>query len=511
MDLLLVDDERPIREHVKMLLQGADYQVHEAQNGEMALQVLKQHSIDIMLTDIRMPRMDGIDLIKRCRVAYPELLCVVLSNYAEFSLAQSALRYGAKNYILKATMTKETLQNELTSILQDQDAEKRKFDNNEMVSIRNMLFLERLSNTISQRELIRRSQKHGITIFNDCSHPSMFALLRLEQFQKWAADPSDQQFDLAVFATMNVLDELVTRENGKNAIFHLFGDLFLLTDFDEADTASHMAKMKGIQRSLKDYLNIGASMICGYRFDSFERLFQLAKESKADLNQLFYCPGEIVLVQDELNRGENQKEIDLYFHFQDLIRNDHDLFSIRQLPVWITLFFNLIKQTKRNSDVVKNDLLYLIRFIEQRGFGVDNRLKEQIERMPVNRLDDYYRLFHDWMMNNQLHEVHRFEIIKAIQYIHEHYQEKITIDDISQHVNMSRSHFSKIFKEYQRKTIIEYIENYRMNQARLLLRTSPLTVTEVAEQVGIPDIYYFSKIYKRFFKTNPSMDRQAGP
>lgn len=54
----------------------------------------------------------------------------------------------------------------------------------------------------------------------------------------------------------------------------------------------------------------------------------------------------------------------------------------------------------------------------------------------------------------------------------------------------------------------EYLENYRMNQARLLLRTTPLSITDVAEQVGIPDIYYFSKLYKKFYRVSPSKDRE---
>jgi two-component system response regulator YesN len=104
---------------------------------------------------------------------------------------------------------------------------------------------------------------------------------------------------------------------------------------------------------------------------------------------------------------------------------------------------------------------------------------------------------------------YRKEIVKVLSFIHEHYKDRITLDDICVHVNLSRSHLSKLFKDHQGVTVIEYVEGFRMKQARVLLRTTSLSVSEIAEQVGVNDIFYFSKSYKRYYHVNPSKDRQV--
>lgn len=101
--LLIVDDERLEREGVKYLLsqEKKEWRIYEASNGKDALQILREEEIDLLLTDIKMPHMDGLELTSKAKELYPELPVVIFSGYSDFAFAQEAMRYGVTEYVLK--------------------------------------------------------------------------------------------------------------------------------------------------------------------------------------------------------------------------------------------------------------------------------------------------------------------------------------------------------------------------------------------------------------------------
>lgn len=116
--VLLVDDEHFLRQSLRRRLEtGADdfRIVAEASDGQEALEALRQHTVQVVITDIRMPVMDGLTLVSRIRELYPDILVVILSGYAEFEYARTAIRYGVTNYLLKP-VSEEDLENTLSEL-----------------------------------------------------------------------------------------------------------------------------------------------------------------------------------------------------------------------------------------------------------------------------------------------------------------------------------------------------------------------------------------------------------
>ena len=105
--ILIVDDEDIIRESLSFVLSKEGYRVREAPNGLAALEILKEDSIDLVVTDLAMPVMSGIELLRIARERYPELLCVVLTFHQELEYAQDAIRLGAIDYIAKVQLERE--------------------------------------------------------------------------------------------------------------------------------------------------------------------------------------------------------------------------------------------------------------------------------------------------------------------------------------------------------------------------------------------------------------------
>ncbi|MCB5386418.1 response regulator [Blautia glucerasea] len=101
--VLITDDEKIEREGIKFLLaqEEGEYEIHEAANGRQALNVLRSKEIDFLLTDIKMPHMDGLELAGKAREEYPNLPIVIFSGYSDFAFAQEAMHYGVNDYVLK--------------------------------------------------------------------------------------------------------------------------------------------------------------------------------------------------------------------------------------------------------------------------------------------------------------------------------------------------------------------------------------------------------------------------
>jgi two-component system response regulator YesN len=508
MRLLIVDDEISVREHLRLMLRDSGIDLYEAGNGREALELLDRTPIDVMLTDIRMPVVDGLELIKQCKVRHPKLWSIVLSNYAEFHLAQQSLMYGAKNYLLKATITKETLIADLQAAYEErkkQASERVALDANELLMLQNSLFYERLHRLIPTGELLRRADKLQLAAFRRETGPSMYALMEIDRFQEWTEQKFGKQTNLAVFAITNVVREIIKRFDAGNELFHLASARFIVVDSGEADVDAHQRKMGQIQQELQRYLKLDASFLCGYPFAGLDDFFDSIRASEEDFTRFFYSPPACLSVRS--SRASVQPDIDLYSFFQSMESEKGEAPAAHRLMLWVDSFFDLLRHLRRNPASVKEDLQVLIAYIEKQGYAVSAEVKWRLERIQAARIDDYKKLFSDWLCGMQGPDAYREEIVKTLQYIHEHYQHKITMDDICSHVNLSRSHLAKLFKSYQGMSVSEYVEHYRMKQARMLLRTTPLSIGNIAEQVGIPDIYYFSKMYKKFYRISPSKDR----
>jgi len=110
-NLLVVDDEKPIREKLKNNIDWKEegYHVYAAANGEEALKIIKAEEIDILVTDIQMPKLSGMNLIEKCRNINPELKIIVISGYAEFEYAQKSIRFGVNEYLLKPFRSQKLL------------------------------------------------------------------------------------------------------------------------------------------------------------------------------------------------------------------------------------------------------------------------------------------------------------------------------------------------------------------------------------------------------------------
>lgn len=510
MNVMVVDDESVIRSHVASILRNMEgLRVREAFNGEDALRLMEEAPAEIVLTDIRMPVMDGIELIRQCRMRFPDVWFIVLSNFAEFELAQKALQYGARNYLLKATITRDNVEKEVRRAMLHREKAKEKesrFNLNEVLMVQNSLFYERLHGHIQNAELLRRAERLRISVFGEgFDRPSKFAVMEIERFGEWTKDKFAGQPDLAVYALINVVRECIKGWDGGNELFHFGENRFVVLDLGESDDGRHARKIGEVREAAKRYLGLEASFLINCGFSGMHEFFEKVSASRNLLVHFFYENHACVVCAEQLS--EPAADLDLFSFFQSVEGSGEGRLQASALSGLVETYFELLRHMRRPPSSAKDDVKTLIRFIEKGGFAVPSALNAEIEQLQASRLADFKRPFTKWLGELDGSSRHREEISKALSFIHDRYATKISLEDICAHVNLSRSHLSKLFKDQQGIPVTEYLEAYRLKQARMLLRTTKQPISEIADRVGIGDVYYFSKLYKKHFGVNPSKDR----
>ncbi|THF77600.1 response regulator transcription factor [Cohnella fermenti] len=513
MNVMVVDDEYGIRSYLAAMLQGMEgLTVREAANGSDALQQMEAEPPAVVLTDIKMPVMDGLELIRQSRSRYPDAWFVVLSNFAEFELAQRALEYGARNYLLKATVTRDKLAEEVRKAKRHYAESKDKaaavtFNANERLMVQNSLFYERLEGRIHNAELCSRAERLHISAFRAQAYesPSRFAVLEIARFAGWTGSKFGGHGDLAIYALSNVVREAIQRRNAHNELFHAGQNRFVLLDLGETDDARHAGTIAEVLAETQRYLGLAASCLIHCDFAGLDGFFRRVALALEQADCLFYEPDACVV--DTRTATVVEADLDLFAFFQSVEGGSNGRLTASGLPGLVATYFELLRHLRRPSASAKSDVRTLVQFMEKGGFSVPAALKSELDSLQAARLADYKEPFARWLGELGDYGRRREEITQALSYIHAHYADRMTLEDLCAHVNLSRSHLSKLFKEQQGVAAMEYVEAYRLKQARMLLRTTRQPIADIAERVGIGDVFYFSKVYKKHYGINPSKDR----
>lgn len=382
--VLIVDDEPVIRFGLKASIdwktEGLDL-IGDYPNGEEALRAIQSVQPDILITDIKMPLMDGITLMKHAIERYPHLKVILVSSYNDFEYVREGLRLGAVDYILKPTLEPEDLLQLLRNTIKKIHQEK---------NIESKLSQIEDSNVLEERRRIENEIKRIIL--------SEEKRLNLENFPKWL-----QNDFLFVYMEMNQ-DAKVEME------YDLLYKSYVL---DEIQTLFYQKIRNGISFSIGD-----------------TKMLFLIEKDKHEM--------EIV---DSL-RKQIDDEINLRFAFSHL--------------------------TVSNVTSIGQSFLQLQQAIDKKSLSTDNEL-----------------------------------IDKALDFIHQHYTEEMTLQRIGEYVHISRNYFSIIFKRHLDKNFIDYVIELRVNKAKELLVQTSLKIYEVAEKSGFRDVKYFSKAFKRLTGLSP--------
>lgn len=466
--VLVVEDEKMIRRGICSMIQRCGVPVEtvlECGNGVMALDILREQKVDVMFTDIRMPKMDGIELVERMQEFPERPLTVVISGYDDFSYAIQMMRKGVREYMLKPVEREQ-----LTKIMEKMEKELE-----EQRCIRERLEKMELRQ-ICYKMLSESSQgDYGVQLE---ILPETYVVGCLEK------------------TNMEIEREGVIVP-GRVGGFHV--------------VIAEPEQMEYIIRDEfeKKYLGISAC------HSGTEELCMAYQEACAARREAFGSCSHVVRFEDIIT-WEHREETDREGMEQiaqmlgtdklgdAVFRLERKVSDVRNKKTDITAFG---KDMRMLMDMIQN--LYQSVLKENEEFaGLQNIYDYPCITSFAEELLDWCRKFNEKVNREFENYGEKQKIGQALEYIRENFAGDLNMATVSNYVSMNYSMFSNAFKQYTGTNFVNYLKNLRINEAKKLLEETNLRIIDISQKVGYENEKHFMKTFKSLCGVSPTEFRK---
>lgn len=541
--IFLAEDEVVVRETIKRMIPWEELGfelVGEAADGEMALPLLIRQQPDLLITDIKMPFMDGLTLARLAKKEIPGLKVVILSGYDDFNYAKQAIGIGVEDYLLKP-ITKNALIERLSEIRSRYEHEKtqkeyyEKFQREMQAYEKNSSrdFFEALvDGSMDMMEVYKRAEKLGLDIVAEAYNVLIFTMNCDEDFSGQRDEYSSWEAE-----SLELLENFFAGHSSAMLFrSNIFSYGVLLKGQRETIEENTRACVDEIRKILSRqdgrrewFLAVGQSV---------ERLSQIQKSyhtaSRAFSQRYLY--DENILYYDEMETmehpgGQAETEDNAYLQKVDVNALNPAILQKflsnglqEETENFVKDYFYAIGQEPMESLVFRNYVILNVRFSVIsfiKGLGCDTNEMESADTEEVlaeSGKNMESAIAYAKKMISQAIEIrdqnsgnkNRSILKTAVDFIDSHYMEEdISLNTVANVANFSSNHFSALFSQNMGQTFIEYLTTLRMNKAKELLRCTGMRSSEIAGEIGYKDAHYFSYLFKKTQGMTPSDYRKA--
>lgn len=520
-NVLIVDDEKIVRIALKTIINWEDNGfriVGEAKDGINALEVIKKNKIDIVITDLKMPNMDGIELIKCLQDKGYNGKILVLSNYDDYNLVREAMKMGASDYLLKVVIEEEEFLQSLKQIAHQLDKDKTMSLAKEKITENNLIvkeaFLKNLiMNKYSKREITENIHKLDIK-FNEEGNIVLFVFIdkmRSPEIKKRIKDK--KMFEMSI---INIISELVKDPYDGEVIGLEYRDFVVIIPVNNTwnNLDERMKQLScDISEMIQTYLNVTSSIAIGNLCDG-AGIPEMVKKCRNAINYKFYFGHKSIIKLDDINydniivkqdyssvliqlkenlrMGEIEKNIDIF----------DDIFEKAKTEKWNPYHFKKVMSVIIDNlvsilvEIGEKDILYID---ANKNILQNSETIEEYRQNVINLMEGICKRI-EHIYNSK----YRKEVSMAIEYIKQNLDKKLSLKIIAEKINMNESYMSRIFKNETGESLIKFINHMKIEKAKEIIRNSDDMIKEVAESVGISDQFYFDRIFKKHVGMSPS-------
>jgi two-component system response regulator YesN len=528
--LLIVDDENITRETLRDFIPWVELgigAVETANNGITALAALREFKPDILLCDVRMPKMDGIELASRVRESLPECKIIFLSGYSDKEYLKSAIHLQAVNYIEKPINfeeIKKVVRHAVTLHEADtrQKAEKEKLEyniNENSRLLKQRLVLEIVSQKSDPDELKRKYDFPFIPLFDQNAFFVLYFLLP-------EVGPEDGKLPEAVAPRLHALvyDTVFGHSDNSLAALDEGGNLlFISADSGSSggDTGLRDRRAEEIFSQLKDLFREDSDISAGVGLsvESFSRIGDSYSSAREAVSFRFYEEKGMIYHAEErlsacfavdnalyarfkdlLKRGASEEASELVRKLAEQARECRDGNISRVKNVFFDLMIALYEITKEAGfpkETQEDDRRYIWQEVESA-----ERLSELADSVLESIREELSGLVDKSRQNRKITEI--------MDFINREYgNHGLSTKSIAAHMFFTQSYLCIFFKKHTGKTLNEYLTEVRIARAKELLKNKELKLFDIADQVGFADPNYFSVIFKKHTGCAPSEYRES--
>lgn len=514
MKLLLADDESLEREAIQAIVKQSDLTIEivaEAENGRKAIELADTFHPDIIMMDIKMPGINGLDAIKELKGRHPYTKFIIVSAYDHFQYAQEAMSLGVKYYLLKPAKKGqiiETIAKVCEEIELEQSDRFKELELKERINRLVPLVEKEITKSFLMDQINIYSQNDLAELLNLSVHRGFSMVITFIENEVEIDDLGYEQ-----------LKNRIKQQQSQCLISPLIGNqivIFIFRDDDDFNFSTSMrAYALSYARKIANYtlnsLNLNCTIGIGDEFSSLDEIhisYQQALLASTRLN----AKSTIVHYQDlELDKINEDKKysIELERQLTDAIR----LLDEKRVIFILKNFLQRLIEQQVNFVEGKQLLTELYIYIKRIGieYGLSNtdftytssfesaKTYDQLYEVAIVKIKQYFLLLEE---KKRIKNVPLIE--KAKEYTRDNFDKDISLEMVAGFIQLSPYYVSKLFKEEYGITYKDYLTKLRIEKAKELINRSELSIKEICYKIGYNDPNYFSRVFKKATGLSPS-------
>lgn len=523
--VLLIDDEAPIVNNLKIVIPWSEMQIDivgTARNGAEGLDAVRAYEPDIILCDIRMPVMDGMEFLREIRKMGVEAEVLMLTGYQEFEYARIALQHGVRDYIVKPInyeelqQTVSKLADEIRSRQQKKKQEERRWGKVIRLAFEKMLFDVLMGFSSGSPPLL---MQEGDIPAERLTYAVL--LVDLDGYAQRTVSWVDSERKLWNFAVRNVLQDAIQEEGLTYAVLQMReGEWAVLIQFGperaEAMTSEMVCWAQDIQQAVREHVKMTVSLAwdqgpvpMAALSHTYKRLQRVLVWASEDEQLLSVDEGSMARQVASVSEWHLVEEIVSGMKQNDKRNVEQGLHSLQT-----SLSYMSEQSIMRVEKFLHYVVIHLLREMRELEF-IQAQQEEEVWNKLQHSLSvkDLMNVITDLVGNTKEHAMNKKSgellMISAKDYIHRHLGSDIGIEELADYLGISCSYFSMLFKNYFGETFVEYVTRQRMELATSMLRMTDKSIAQIGMLVGYTERRYFTRVFQKYTGMTPSEYRES--
>ncbi|MCY1152084.1 MAG: response regulator [Sphaerochaetaceae bacterium] len=482
--VVILDDDILARSTIKSLLEKTRFEVvKEFKNPENFIKWITSNDLDILLCDMKMPELNGLELIEKVRMSHKYLSIIAISSFDDFEFARGCLLYGVEDYLLKSKLNKKIIIDVLDRVCEKNQIKSKQNENS--------------SNIFFENELLTKEkiQKKSNIEFNlNCVSPILFTLnypiLETKDFQLYRTENFKALIDIINQILSNNYPYVLQVE--KNNIVTIYLSFTKENNIESLIKRIQKSLIEKVQRKTKRLLDLNVFFLQD-GVSNFDDCYKERNNRIEKFKNLFYLKvGEYEISLNKVNKSDIEgyvfKEQLLELLNYALSSANEDLFN-RAFDI---LFFEMFD--KKISKMALKEIAKIL------AENIDIEPIVIIEQ--INNISNFEKFIKDkyWqklqLSKEQEKNTLSLPIFQLMTYIKKNYQKDYSLSNYAQTMNLSYTHLSRMFKKETGLRFSEYLNQIKVNQAKLLLLEEKYSIKSISEKSGFRGYNYFFKVFK---------------
>lgn len=508
--VLIVDDEVLAINYLKNMIdwkeQGFEI-IGEATNGKKALEIYLEKKPQLVISDIKMPIMDGLELTKQITKNNDKTKVLLTTAYKDFEYAKEAIKYGVANYLIKHEINKASLTDELNKIKKDIDKE---------MQVEKIVRARFVKNIFEGNYHVGDIDESGRSVFGE-----KFILLVTRTDKSYFALNKNNDNTKSSFCLIDSLNEIPILINEKMkhiTSLEISNDIcVILLNVDEIYSELKLSQfiyefIHVLQGNVKEmYQNTISAVATSYK--TIDELADTFREASNAIRYTVFKGKESILWLDKLPITRPDKLLDLEDYHAHLMTftSETDIEGVSHI---VTELFEKLTTPYWNLSELRHVTMRLDRDLSKLREEY-NIVHDEDKNIPfsVSEVRDYYiEKYKSYI--EQISKLSKAQYSKPVQnvieYIIKHYNQEIGLEDIGDEFGLNGIYLGQLFKKETDITFLKYLTNYRIEEAKKLLITGKYNVSEVSEMVGYKTAQYFSQIFYKAAGIKPQEYKKWG-